>query len=268
MNEMPLSPKPALDRETLRDTIDLALWAGQLLMQHGAETQLVESSTHYIGTQLGCDWLDVFVSPNAITITANSGGEFRTKTRRIIPQAPNMTIVYKIAHMEERLKDKGGLTHANVRADLTYISAQPRAYKKRTVVLMVGMACAAFSQLFGGDWGAFAITFIAASTAMLVRQQLAARHFNNLLITIITAFVAGVLAGALIQTGWSQTPRAALASAVLLLVPGVPLINAAEDLIKGYTVTGLARGVTGGLVSLAIALGLLTALTLMGVSEI
>ena len=57
----------------------------------------------------------------------------------------------------------------------------------------------------------------------------------------------------------------AISSAVLLLVPGVPLINAAEDLIKGHLLVGLARGLTGLLVSLAIALGLMLALWLTGV---
>ncbi|MCA9956183.1 MAG: threonine/serine exporter family protein, partial [Anaerolineales bacterium] len=46
----------------------------------------------------------------------------------------------------------------------------------------------------------------------------------------------------------------------------VPLINSAQDLIRGHMVTGIARGVTGLLISLAIALGLLLALSLTGVS--
>lgn len=260
-----MSSKPPLSHDDLREAIDLALWAGQLLMQAGAETALVESSVHRIGTGLGCDWLDVFVSPNAITITASSGGEFRTKTRRIVPQAVNMTIVYKIAHIEERLKLTGGMSRESLRADLDYISRQPRAYPAWVTALMVGLACGAFSQLFGGDAAAFGITWIAASAAMVARQQLALRHFNTLLITMITAFVAAVLAGVAVQAGWTQTPRATLAAAVLLLVPGVQLVNAAEDLIKGYTVTGVARGVVGALISFAIALGLLMAISLLGV---
>ena len=260
-----MSTKPPLSHDELRDTIDLTLWAGQLLMQAGAETSLVESSVHRIGTGLGCDWLDVFVSPNAITITASSGSEFRTKTRRVIPQAVNMTIVYKIAHVEERLKLTGGMTREIFRRDLDYISSQPRAYSGWVTAIMVGLACAAFSQLFGGDLAAFAITWFASSIAMLMRQQLAQRHFNTLLIATITAFVAAGLAGVFIKIGVTATPRAALAASVLLLVPGVHFVNAAEDLIKGYTVTGLARGVGAGLISFGIALGLLLAVSLLGV---
>jgi uncharacterized membrane protein YjjP (DUF1212 family) len=64
----------------------------------------------------------------------------------------------------------------------------------------------------------------------------------------------------------SNQPETALAAAVLLLVPGVPLINAAQDLIRGHLVTGITRGVTGLLISLAIALGLLLAISLTGVT--
>ena len=86
------------------------------------------------------------------------------------------------------------------------------------------------------------------------------------LVTAATAFVAGLLASSAVVFGWGAQPQLALASAVLLLVPGVPLINAAQDLIKGYAVIGLARGTIGLLISLSIALGLLLAMQLMGVS--
>ena len=39
-----------------------------------------------------------------------------------------------------------------------------------------------------------------------------------------------------------DTPRIAMASCVLLLVPGYPLINSISDMVKGYINTGLARG--------------------------
>ncbi len=42
--------KTPLDREALRDVIDLALWAGQLLLQHGAESEQIEQTIHRLGT--------------------------------------------------------------------------------------------------------------------------------------------------------------------------------------------------------------------------
>lgn len=59
--------------------MDLALWTGQLLMRHGAESERVEETVHRLGTGLGCDWGDVLLSANAIIVTHISGREFRTK---------------------------------------------------------------------------------------------------------------------------------------------------------------------------------------------
>ena len=56
----------------------------------------------------------------------------------------------------------------------------------------------------------------------------------------------------------------ALVSSVLFLVPGVPFINSIKDMIKGYPLVGLSRGVTAVLTIFAIALGLLLAMQLVG----
>jgi uncharacterized membrane protein YjjP (DUF1212 family) len=85
-------------------------------------------------------------------------------------------------------------------------------------------------------------------------------------VVVACAFVAGCLASTAGLFNLSDQPETALAAAVLLLVPGVPLINSAQDLIRGHLITGIARGVTGILISLAIALGLLLALSLTGVT--
>jgi hypothetical protein len=83
----------ALSYEALRDIIDLSLWTGQLLLQHGASSDRVEESVHRLGTGLGCNWLDVHVSLTAITITARSDVEFWTKLRRLVRLRTNFQIV-------------------------------------------------------------------------------------------------------------------------------------------------------------------------------
>lgn len=254
-----------LEREELRDVIDLALWAGQLVMQYGAETQRVEEAVQRFGIGLGCDHVDVLVSPNVIIATTHSGPEFRTKMRRVARYTVDMSLIAAISHLSHQVW-RGELNRFQVRAELERIShAQPH-YNRWLIVLLVGLACGAFSRLFGGDWAAFLMTFVAAALAMFIRQELHRRHFNPLLITALTAFVAGSVASLAAVLALSATPRDALAASVLLLVPGVPLINSAEDLIRGHMVTGIVRGVTGALLAGAIALGLLLAMSLMGVS--
>src|SRR5699024_5035684 len=121
------------------------------------------------------------------------------------------------------------LDRFGLRAELNRIARTHSHYNRWLVVVMVGLACAAFSRLSGGDWPSFGITFLAAGAAMFVRQELNRRRLNMFLVIIVTAFVAGVVASLGIRYQLGAQPSIALASAVLLLVPGVPLINAAED---------------------------------------
>lgn len=254
-----------LPREELRDVIDLALWSGQLLLQYGAEAQRVEETVHRLGTALGCNWLDVVVSPNGLFISTISGEEFRTKVRRVVSLGVDMTIVSAVNRLTRRVVE-GELDRVQVRSELKRIVGTPPHYPRWLVVLMVGLACAAFSRLMGSDWAVFGITFLAAGTGMAVRQQLSRHHFNPLVIVIATALVAGSLAALFVRYGAGDSRQIALAASVLLLVPGVPLINAAEDLIQGHILIGLARGMNGALISLSIALGLWLAMRLVGVS--
>lgn len=261
--QSPVVNGQTIPRAEMRDIVDISLWSGQLQLQHGADTERAENTIHHLGTGLGCDWLDAFISPNAIVITTLSGGEFRTRTRRLVRfGGVDMNIVaavndlaYQVeAHTADRLK---------IRQELEQIDIMPKLYNRWLVVLLVGLACAAFSQLFGGDWEAFAVTWAAASIAMIARQELTRRYFNPLLIVVATAFVATIIAalGVILKVG--DKPQIALAASVLLLVPGVPLINSSKDLLQGHMVTGIVRGVTGALITLSIALGIGIAITLL-----
>ncbi|RME58095.1 MAG: threonine/serine exporter [Caldilineae bacterium] len=257
--------KPPLSREALRDVIDLSLWAGQLLLQYGADAQRVEETVHRFGTALGCDWMDILVSPNGLFVSTISGEEFRTKIRRVVHLGVDMTKVSAINRLSRRV-EAGELDRHQARTELERITKLAPHYPAWLVVVMVGLACAAFSRLFGGDWTVFGVTFGASAVAMALRQQLTRRFVHPLFMVILTALTAAGLVGGAARLGWQGDVQIALAASVLLLVPGVPLINAAEDLIQGHMVIGLARGVNGALIALSIALGLWLAIQLTGVS--
>jgi uncharacterized membrane protein YjjP (DUF1212 family) len=265
MSAVSRTAKPPLEYEVLTDVIDLALWAGQMLLQSGADAARVEETVHRMGTGLGCDWMDILVSPNVLLVTTISGDQFRTKVRRVPRMGVNMTIVDEINHLSRRI-DHGELDRLAVRAELRRIDTLHDNYDRWTVVVMVGLACASFSRLFGADWGAFGVTFCAAAIAQWTRQELHKHHFNTFMITAITAFTAGCVASLASVLELSDQPQLALAASVLLLVPGVPLIHSIEDIIYGHVLIGLTRGLIGAILAMCIALGLLLAMGLMGVS--
>jgi uncharacterized membrane protein YjjP (DUF1212 family) len=249
-----------ISRIELREITDICLQLGQLLLQNGASARRVEESVHLVGTTLGADWLDIFISANALVVTATSGEEFRTKSRRVVRfGGVNLGMLVRLSKLTHRVRD-GLLDIPATRAELAEITTPVMVYPRWLVVGMVGLACGAFSQLFGGDWPTFVVTWLSASTAVFLRQTLTHQQLNPFLNVILTAFLATSLAGIGYVWGASTAPTIALAASVLLLVPGVPLINAVNDLFQEYMMVGIARGTTGILISLSIAAGLALAI--------
>lgn len=266
MTEPPL--KQQFSPEALRDIVDLALWTGQLLLQHGANASRAEETVHHLGTGLGCDWLDVLISPNAVVITTTSHEEFRTKARRVVRfGGVNMALVAAVSELSYQVS-AGQLDRFETRARLEAIDKRPLNYPHWLLILLVGLACAAFSKLFGGDWPVFAATWLAASGGMAVRLALRQRNFNFVPQVVVTAFVTGLLASLATLLNWGNQPPIALIASVLLLVPGVPLVNAFHDLLSSHDITGLARGVHGGMIALGIAVGLSLALAVTGIQSL
>lgn len=257
--------KPEMEREELRDVISLSLWAGQMLLQNGADTQRVEETIHRLGTALGCDWLDIVILPDAIIASTINNSEFRTKVRRAPGRGVDMQKIADISDISFRAVN-ADIDRFTVRRELRRVDQLSRNYNRWVVVFGVGLACAAFSRLFGGDWAVFIMTFLASSTAMFVRQELHKHNFNTFFTVVTTAFVAGSVASLTSIFNLSPDPTIAVAASVLLLVPGVPLVNASEDLLNGHTLTGVLRGVVGLLLVLSIALGLILSFWITGVS--
>jgi uncharacterized membrane protein YjjP (DUF1212 family) len=240
----------------------LVAQAGQMLLAHGAESTLVGDIMRRMGLASGADEVEVSLSASSIVVTTFVEGRCMTTTRRSPDRGINMRVVTQIQRICIMM-EKGVLNYALAQERLNRIS--PERYNRWIVVVMIGLSCASFSHLAGGDWQVFAMTFVASAIGMIVRQEIAHRHFNPLLNFAVTAFITTLISSQAVVFGIGEQPFLAMASSVLMLVPGFPLINSVADMVKGYINMGIARFVMGSLLTLATSLGIVGAMTLVGV---
>ena len=59
-----------------------------------------------------------------------------------------------------------------------------------------------------------------------------------------------------------------MASSVLYLIPGVPLINSIIDILGGHVLIGMARAVNAAILIICIALGLSVTLLILGLDTL
>lgn len=235
---------------------------GRMLLAHGAESTLVGSIMYRTGMAAGMDEVEVSLSASSLVVTTVADGHCITTARRCADRGINMRVVTQVQRTCIMM-EKGLIDYRGAQAQLDDIS--PERYNRWLVVVMIGLSCASFSRLAGGDWMVFAVTFIASALGMVVRQEMGHRHFNPMLTFGITAFVTTLVSSQAMIYHWGNLPFVAVASSVLMLVPGFPLINAAADMLKGYTNMGVARFVMASLLTPATSLGIVGAMTLMNV---
>ncbi|USD64958.1 threonine/serine exporter ThrE family protein [Vibrio sp. SCSIO 43136] len=236
--------------------------SGQMLLAHGAESTLVGDIMRRIGLASGLDEVEVSLSANALVITTLMDDHCVTTARRCTDKGINMRVITQVQRICIMM-EKGVLDPDLAQKKLNQIN--PERYNRWLVVLMIGLSCASFSHLAGGDWSIFAMTFVASAIGMIVRQELGHRHFNPLLNFSVTAFVTTLISAQAMIFNIGNDPFVAMASSVLMLVPGFPLINSVADALKGYINIGIARFVMASLLTLSTCLGIMGAMSLLGV---
>ncbi|QEH44604.1 threonine/serine exporter family protein [Aggregatibacter actinomycetemcomitans] len=250
---------PDYQREVTRLCVQTAL----LLLQHGAESTVVSQIAQRLGLALGVESVECALTANAVVITTLANNHCITTARKSTDKGINMQMVTDVQRIvisaEHKIYDI-----QLVRKKLSQL--KPLKYNRYFVVLMIGLSCASFAHLSGGNALISLITFLAASVAMFVRQELSKRHYNPVIVFAVTAFVASLIAGISLKYQLGNDPQIALASSVLLLVPGFPLINSLADILKGYVNMGIGRWAIATILTFGACLGIVFALSVLNIT--
>jgi uncharacterized membrane protein YjjP (DUF1212 family) len=237
---------------------------GRILLQNGADTGRVQLAIRRFAAALGYE-ARLLVSYEGLVLTLVAEGRFATKIGSRIP-AMNVGMSQAAAAygvldaVEARRLDVQGASAA-----LEALEHRPPVYNRFLVALGIGMTAAALSRLFGGDWAAFAACWVAVFFGTLLRQDLGKRGLSPVVVAFLTAALSGLLGGFGARLLGSQTAALCLVAPGMVIVPGVPLINGVQDMLRNHAGVGVARIGFAAFVIAAIGLGLEIAASLSGV---
>ncbi len=250
-----------MTREEQKEISRLVSLSGQLLLQHGAESKLVHDLCQRLGYALGLERVELALSASAIVCTTVTPSYSVTTTINCLEKVINMTMVMRV-HSLIIAVERNILNQKSLAKHLLAISA--KRYNPWLVALMVGLSSACFSHFSGGLVTEFIITFIAAFCGMATRQTLAVYRFNPYLNAGASAFIATLVSSSSFIYHLGENPSIVMASSVLFVVPGFPMINALSDMLKGFTNIGVARWVDGCLQTFFVCIGIIAAMSLTG----
>lgn len=223
------------------------------LMGTGVHTSRVIRNTKRIGEAFGLDVkLSVFHRNIILTIIDNETNEACNEVIDIAVHPISFEHNSELSALSWEAVDNH-LSLEELNDTYKKIISAPRI-PSLFVLLLVGFANASFCKLFGGDWISMGIVFSATITGFYLKQQMQMKKINHYIVFIVSAFVASLCASTALI--FDTTSEIAMATSVLYLVPGVPLINGVIDVVEGYVLTGFARLTEAFLLIVSIAIGL------------
>ena len=102
-----------MQTEQQRAVTRLCIQCGLFLLQHGAESALVDELSSRLGRALGMDSVESSISSNAIVLTTIKDGQCLTSTRKNHDRGINMHVVTEVQHIvilaEHHLLDYKGV---------------------------------------------------------------------------------------------------------------------------------------------------------------
>lgn len=176
----------------------------------------------------------------------------------------HFNVISEVSHLSWRVYDNK-LTIGEVEKQFEDIKAI-KPYSNLTVAAAVALSCAGLCLFAFGDYLNAMVAFVAAFSGYFTRVFFTTRRYNAMIAIGCAAFVTTIITGLATIYEIGDNPQSAMATAVLYLIPGVPLINSVIDLIEGYTLSSLNRMLFGGFTLLCIAAGMTLAITLFGIS--
>lgn len=264
MNDTP-SPAPYND---IHRKLRLLLRTGQLLLENGADTDRAMRDMKLLGDAfvLPLAALSLHVVYTTIFITVSDDAHAYTDFIKCRKHDANMDIIIAVSRLSRKMADSPLALDA-YDAALARIETLPRRYPPFFSALGIALACAALSVLFGGDLGAAFCTALSSAVGFSIRERLNRLEVNPYASIAAAAFAATFTAWLLMALPLSATPYLPMIAASLCFVPGIPLINAVDDLVNSHIVAGITRAVHTVLIIGAMTFGIVLTIRLGHVAD-
>jgi uncharacterized membrane protein YjjP (DUF1212 family) len=253
MRSMGVESLPALP-----DVAHLSISIARDLMESGASATLIHDEASAAARAFGCDSVEIYCQHAAIIVTLRRDHEVCVQMGKVGEHGVNFrrletvrTIVHRIIRRE--------LDCGAAQVALDNVHSTTPSYPAWLVCICTGLACSAFGRLLGMDWVSFFPVLIGSAVGQWIRHALSVRKQNVFITCGLVSFVSAFLAGLGARLLGASLPEISTAAAVLLLVPGVPVLNTQTDVIEGKPNLAAARGLRVSYLLLFMTLGLIAA---------
>lgn len=244
------------------DAIKLSLLAGEILLSSGAETYRVEDTMRRLLINCGYIESEAFVVSTGVfaSITGTGEGKSRTAVKRISKRTYDIERIIKVNDISRNFAEGKILIEGAISALEEVKSGAKIVNYPFVKIFASGMTCGCFTFMFGGSLPDCVNAFFTGIILQILTQQLNKIKVADALVNIIGGAVISFLALTFLNFGVGETLDYIIIGSLMLLVPGVTIVNAIRDVLEGDYLSGSSRIMDALIIALSIACGVGVAL--------
>ena len=248
-----VSPAPSADECAV---MEVAMKAGRLLLENGAEIFRVEETMERICRYYHVENPSFFVLSNGIFMTGGgsvAGGRHFAHVEHIPVKGAQLDRVVAVNQLSREIED-GRRTLSEADACLNAIAHMP-GKKRWQQILASGVGSACFCILFGGSGMDSAASFLAGLLLYAYVLLLSAPYMSRMIGNVLGGVLASAACVALYGLGLGDDLSHMIIGAIIPLIPGIPFTNGIRDLADGDYISGSVRLLDALVTFLCIATG-------------
>ncbi|HBX44680.1 threonine/serine ThrE exporter family protein [Limibacterium fermenti] len=254
-------------RLTAKQFAEFALDVGTYLLASGAHSGRLNTNIKRMGEAWAFE-VQINSSFRGLLVSVQNKKDIRdsiTLFKEPPPHSVHLAVLTDVSRMSWKVYEEK-LSFEETEKTFQSIK-QKKHYPPWLISLAVGFSCAGLCLLAKGDYWNAAVAYLAAFVGYFFQRKVSEWHFNAMISIGIAAFISTLITGWGYRLGIGSNPEAAMATGVLYLIPGVPLLNCVIDLIEGHLSSSVNRILFAGFILLCIAAGMTLSIALLGIDH-
>ena len=250
------------NRDEVKKLIKLALLAGRIMLENGAETYRVEDTMERIcSSRKNVDDIQTFVTQTGIFIALEYEDEMFSYVNRIKSTNINLNKI----HLINQFSRSFVCTNISLDDGMKIIKdIDKKTLYKESTNIIAGSSCALFfSLLFGGTFKDAFSSFFLSIIVLLVLARLSKMKLSFFINNFVGAFLISLFAYFSIKFNLGDNLDKIIIGSIMYLVPGLAITNAIRDTMSGDYLAGMSRGMEAIFSAVSIAFGVGVVLNLI-----
>lgn len=242
--------------------VTLALDLGEQIQRYGGEIYRVEDTIQRICSSYGFVRADVFSITSYISLSAKTAdGRVFTEARRLYTWGTDLDRLEQLCNLSRYICAN---TPSPEEFESLLSSATCRlAHPQRQIALGGLITAGGFCLFYGGNFRDALASMMAGLIILLMNRYVKKPDTNRIVYTLTCSLLAGIGAIFIVMAGIGQHVDKIIIGDIMLLIPGMVMVNALRDMLVGDLMSGLMRFLEACLTTVAIACGYAFALFLL-----